>query len=240
MAHDTRLLRKETVAERTMAFHFERPEGFHFRAGQRVLLSLLEASEYDGYGIARTFTLASAPHDPELMIVTRMRDTAFKRTLGSAPGSLRLRIEGPSGELTLHREAERPAIFLAGGIGVTPFLSIIRDAIHAGLRHQIRLFYSNRRPEDAPFLGELRMLAAANRGFHFIPTMTDAASSQLPWSGEQGAIGESLLRRHVEGMTRPIYYLAGPPGMVLGMQNLLERTGVAEQDVRDEQFYGYR
>ena len=237
--YETRLLRREVAAEGTMAFYFERPAGFAYRAGQRALLSLLDAGEFDGFGPTRTFTFASAPHEPELMIATRMRDTAFKRTLKSAPPGLRARLDGPDGLLTLHEEAARPAVFIAGGIGVTPFRSMAQHAAHARLPHRLWLFYSNRRPEDAPFLGELRELERANPNFRFVPTMTGMESSDLPWSGETGVIGPALLKRHLQGVPSPIYYVAGPPGMVLGMQNLLGSLGVPENDVRDEEFYGY-
>jgi len=239
MQCETRLLRKEAVAEGTMAFYFARPEGFDYRAGQRALLSLADMREFDGFGPTRSFTLASAPHERELMIATRMRDTAFKRALRAAPAGFRVRLDGPSGRLTLHEDPARPAVFLAGGIGVTPFMSIVRHAAHATLPHRLWLFYSNRRPEDAPFLGELRQLATAHPGFRFVPTMTGMEGSSLPWKGETGAIGAPLLGRHLEGVKSPIYYLAGPPGMVMGMQHLLDRLGVPEGDVRDEEFYGY-
>jgi ferredoxin-NADP reductase len=238
MRYDTRLLRRETIAEGTMAFYFERPEGFDYLAGQRTVLSLLGVRDFDGYGSTRTFTLASAPHEPELMIATRMRDTAFKRALKAAPPGLRVRLDQPDGGLTLHADETRPAVFIAGGIGVTPFRSIVRDAAYVRLPHRLWLFYSNRRPEDAPFLGELRALERENPRYRFVPTIT--GSSELPWSGETGVINESMLRRHLDGaFDGAIFYVAGPPGMVMGMQDLLDGLGVPEDAVLDEQFYGY-
>lgn len=222
-----------------MAFWFERPGGFRYRAGQRALFSLPDMAGFDGFGSQRTFTLASAPHEPELMIATRMRDTAFKRTLRDARPGLRASFDGPHGELTLHEDASRPAVFVAGGIGVTPFLSIARNAAHERLPHRLWLFYSNRRPEDAPFLAELRRLEDANPNFHVVATMTDLQRSHESWSGERGAINRALLQRHLGRVTRPICYLAGPPGMVMGMQQLLEDLGVPGEDVRSEEFYGY-
>jgi ferredoxin-NADP reductase len=77
--------------------------------------------------------------------------------LGSA-----VRIEGPSGGLTLHNNVSRTAVLLAGGIGITPFRSIVARAAKESLFHRIILFYSNRRPEDAPFLDELQALEKVN------------------------------------------------------------------------------
>jgi ferredoxin-NADP reductase len=236
--YQTRLVRRETVAERTMAFYLERPAGFSHEAGQDALIRVLEPKEIDGFGMSRTFTFASAPHEAELMIATRMRDTAFKRTLESAPLGLRIGIEGPNGDLLLEG-ADRPAVFIAGGIGVTPFLSIARHAARARLPHRIHLFYSNRRPEDAPFLDELRLLERTNPSFRMTATMTQMHNSRLPWQGETGAVSEALLRRHLPDLKAPVYYLAGPPGMAMGMQFLLERLGIPDRDVRGEEFYGY-
>jgi len=239
VAAETRLVRSEVLAEGTMGFWFARPEGFQYKAGQNGQLTLLDAKEFDGFGPTRTFTFASAPHEPELMVATRMRDTAFKRTLKAAAPGLRVSIDGPDGFMILHDDATRPAVFLAGGIGVTPFVSMIRHAAHARLPHRLWLFYSNRRPEDAPFLDEFGKLSKTYPNFRFVPTMTDMENSRSPWTGETGVINEALLDRHLQRVERPIYYLAGPPGMVMGMQSVLERRGVPLEDVRDEEFYGY-
>ena len=94
--HEARLMRRETVAEGTMAFYFSKPSAFRHQAGQSVLLKLLNPPETDSEGDARTFTIASAPHEAELMIATRMRDTAFKRVLKTAPAETSVRIDGPT------------------------------------------------------------------------------------------------------------------------------------------------
>src|SRR5215510_12916064 len=119
---------REKVAEGTMAFHFEKPPGFQHKAGQFVRLTLINPSETDAEGTGRTFTLASAPYERDLMIATRMRDTAFKRVLRSGAVGLEVELRGPFGALTLHDDSSRPAVFLAGGIGITPFRSIALDA----------------------------------------------------------------------------------------------------------------
>ena len=143
--YDVKLLRRETVAEGTMAFHFSKPPEFRHQAGQSLLMKLIDPPETDGEGDARNFTIASAPHEPELMIATRMRDTAFKRVLKMAPDGTAVTIDGPNGEMVLHDDPAHPAVFLAGGIGITPFLSMARHAAKARLPHRLYLFYSNRR-----------------------------------------------------------------------------------------------
>jgi ferredoxin-NADP reductase len=237
--HETRLLRRETVAEGTMAFHFERPAGFAFEAGQNVQLTLIDPPETDSQGPSRPFTIASAPHEPDLMIATRMRDSAFKRTLKTADLGLKASIDGPNGVMVLHEDTARPAAFLAGGIGITPFLSMARHAAKHRLPHRIHLFYSNRRPEDAAFLDELRGLEKANPNYRLIATMAEAEKSARPWSGETGFIRRELLERHLPDLLSPVYYFAGPPAMTMAMQSMLSGFGVAEDDMRSEEFYGY-
>lgn len=237
--HETRLLRRETVAEGTMAFYFDKPAGFSHRAGQNMQVTLIDPPESDAKGPSRTFTIASAPHEPDLMIATRMRDSAFKRVLKSAPPGLKLEIEGPNGIMTLHEDAARPAVFLAGGIGVTPFLSMARDAAKQSLPHRIWFFYSNRRPEDAAFLEELRALEKANPNYRLVPTMAEAEKSSQPWKEEIGFIRRDMLERHLANLLGPVYYFAGPPGMAMAMQEMLAKIGVSEDDMRSEEFYGY-
>ena len=183
------LERREMVAERTMAFHFRRPSDFTFAAGQALDWTLIDPPETDSEGNVRTFTIASAPSDPDIMFATRLRDTAFKRVVQKLPLGTDLQAEGPDGSFTLHADATRPAVFLTGGIGITPFRSIIRDAIVRKLAHQLWLFYSKNRPEDAAFLGGFEQLAKTTPTLHFVPTMTDMAKSKQAWRGATGVIG---------------------------------------------------
>ena len=238
-AHTVPLTKREEVAEGTMAFHFAKPTEFQFRAGQALDMTLLAPPETDAEGNTRAFSIASAPFDGDLMIATRMRDTAFKRVLGKAALGVEVKIEGPSGSFTLHRKAEKSAVFLAGGIGITPFLSIIRQATYEHLPHQIHLFYSNRRPEDSAFLDLLSEAANQNRNFHLIATMAEMDKFHREWNGETGFINKDMLVRHLPSLQGPIYYLAGPPAMVAAMRRMLTEAGVDEDDIRTEEFSGY-
>lgn len=234
-----RLLGAEEVAAGTRAFRFERPVGFDFRAGQNALVTLIEPPELDAQGPSRTFTIASAPHEPQLVFATRMRDTAFKRVLRKAPAGMPVDIDGPAGSMVLHEDASRPAVFLAGGIGITPFLAMARDAAHRRLPHRLHLFYGNRRPEDAAFLQELMDLEKANPCYRLIAAMSEAEKSARPWSGERGFIDRAMLERHLPDLRGAVFYFAGPPAMANAMQQLLSGAGVHDDDMRSEEFYGY-
>lgn len=236
---DTWLVGKETVAEGTMAFHFARPEGFRFTAGNAVNVTLVDPPQTDGKGNTRTFSIVSAPSENTLTFATRMRDSAFKRVLKSAPAGTPVRFADPGGEFTLDPVDGRPAVFLAGGIGITPFVSMSRHAANERLARPIWLFYSNRRPEDAPFLDELKALDRRNPNFHCVATMTDMEKSTRPWHGERGFVDQAMLRRHLGDLSGAVYYIAGPPAMVEAMQTMLAAAGIGAEAVRTDEFYGY-
>ena len=235
----TKLAYRQEIAEGTMAFHFEKPPGWTFEAGQSIDITLLAPSETDAEGNTRTFTIASAPYEKSVMVATRIRDTAFKRVLRVMPVGTAVQMEGPAGDLTLHRDAARTAVFLSGGIGITPFRSIAFAAAKEHLPHRIFLFYSNRRPEDAAFLAELQTLAKENPNYKLIASMTGMEKSHRPWHGETGMINKEMLARYLKDASSPVYYIAGPPGMVKGLHMMINKSGVDERDIRTEEFSGY-
>ena len=235
----SKLIRREEVAEGTIAFHFEKPSRFAFKAGQSADVTLIDPPDTDAEGNTRTFSIASPPFENELVFTTRMRDTAFKRSLKNVPLATEVKIGSAVGSFTLNRNPAKSAVFLAGGIGITPFLSIVRQANHDRLPHKLYLFYSNRRPEDAPFLDALQNLEKTNPNFRLICTMTEMSKSKKDWKGETALIDKEMLSKHLAVLQGPIYYIAGPPPMVAAMRQTLVIAGIEEDDIRAEEFAGY-
>jgi ferredoxin-NADP reductase len=238
-AYDAIFIGSDEVAEHTMAFHFEKPPGLAFTAGQFISMTLIHPPETDARGNTRPFSIASAPYERNLMITTRMRDTAFKRTLRKLTRGEPIQIRGPFGSLTLRDDAAGPAVFLAGGIGITPFRSIVLQAAQQKQAKRILLFYCNRRAEDAAFLDELKRLEGANPNYKCVATMTKPGDSKREWHGEKGYINRTMLLKFIQDLQEPTYYIAGPPGMVLSMQQELKTAGVPNDQMRAEQFAGY-
>ena len=230
---------RREVAERTTAFLFEKPAGFRFKAGQCLNFTLLNPPETDAEGKTRTFSIASVPDLGELIVATRMRETAFKRVFKTMPLGTPVKIEGPFGNFTLHPNETRLAVFLTGGIGITPFRSIIVDAARKKLPQRLFLFYSNRRPEDAAFLEELQQMENLNPNYKFIGTMTGLEKSKRSWQGATGYINQEMLGQFINDLTTPVYYVAGPPGMVTAMRKILNDAGVSDGGIRTEEFEGY-
>jgi len=234
-----KLLDRQEIAEGTMAFLWEKPLAFDYQAGQYAEFTLIDPPDTDAEGDSRLFTLASSPHEDFLMFATRMRDTAFKRVLRYAKKGLAIKIDGPQGDFILHSDFTRPAVFLAGGIGATPFRSIAISATRSELLHKIYFFHANRTPESAPFFKELVDLALKNPNYSYIPTMTEMEHSNRQWGGELGHITADLIRRYINDLSLPIYYIAGPPGMVSSLHRMLKSAGIKDSQIKTENFDGY-
>lgn len=234
-----KLIERRVIAADTMAFFFEKPAGYHYIAGQYFVITLIDPPETDTEGNSRSLTIASAPHEPHLMIALRMREAAFKRVLKTMPFGTEVKISRALGNIVLHDDGKRPAVFLAGGIGITPFRSIMVDAVARKLPHCLALLYANPTPEDAAFLDELTALAHKNKHFTFVPTMTRMESSSTSWTGERGYITPEMLRKYIPDITAPMYSIAGPPKMVTAMQSLLDDTGIDPASIHAEEFTGY-
>jgi ferredoxin-NADP reductase len=236
--HVVQLRERHEIAEGTFAFLFDRPPGFTFAAGQRIRLSLRGASETEAT-TSRIFSLASAPGENRLMIATRIRDSAFKRLLRRSPLGTEVWIQGPFGDFTLHRDPTWPAVLLAGGIGITPFRSMLVEAVAARLPHRFFVFSSNRRPEDAPFLDELQALESTHWSVTLVTTMTQMSRSRRRWTGETAMIDQDLLARFLKHLDSPVYYIAGPPRMANGLRSILRLGGTRSDRVHTEVFEGY-
>jgi ferredoxin-NADP reductase len=150
-----------------------------------------------------------------------------------------VQIEGPYGDLALHEDASRPAVFLAGGIGVTPFRSMVLDASNRGLQHRLFLFYSNRKPADAAYLTELRELEQKNPRFKLIATFTEGEAVPQGGAVEHGYITAKMIAKHVGDLSSSIFYVAGPPAMVSAMEAVLKDAGIGQENVHAEKFSGY-
>lgn len=234
-----KLIGREEIAENTMAFTFEKPEGFTFKAGQCGDFTLIDPAETDAEGNTRAFSLTSPPFAKGLTIATRMRDTAFKRVLKHLPLGSLLQFNAPSGSFTLHNNTSIPAVYITGGIGITPVLSMVLQATKDKLPHHIYVFYANHKPEEAAFINVLKSLESGNPNYHFIPTMTALSQSNNEWTGERGHIDQHMLKKYLNHLSKPIYYLSGPAAMVASMRSMLNDAGVDDDNIRAEEFSGY-
>jgi len=234
------LIERKNISEGTMSFRLDTRSapGFSFRAGQCSDFTLENPPETDSEGNSRTFSIASSPtRQGDILFATRMRPSAFKKSLAAMPLGTQIKVGDPGGSFTLHKNTAKPAVFLAGGIGITPVRSIVEWATAEKLQHSIYLFYSNRTAALTAFLQDLVGWQKINPNFHFIGTLTGPADPSWPY--ESGHIDSKMLKRHLQDLTAPIFYISGPPGMVSGLRQVLIQSGADEDNIRAEEFSGY-
>jgi ferredoxin-NADP reductase len=230
---------RDQIADGTYAFSFDlKGQPFSHKPGQTVDLTYPDMPRSDEAGNKRTFSIASAPGKDRILVATRDRGSAFKRSLIEAPLGTEIEMEGPFGDFTLPSKPTH-AVFLAGGIGVTPFRAMAEDALERSLDHTLTLIHSNRTPEEAPFLLELLNWSSRGEKFRYRPTMTRPERSKKPWTGARRRVDASSLREWLPAGDTPMHYVAGPGGFVKAAGEALRAAGVDEDRIRAEEFPGY-
>ena len=234
-----RLIATDRIAAETAGFTFEVSAPFTFEAGQTCDITIPSPLHEDQKGSTRTFSIASSPADlPRVLVATRLTGSAFKRSLLEARAGLEVDLNGPFGSFVLHKNARTPAVFLAGGIGITPFRSMIKDATERRLPHWLTLLYSNRTLGSTAFLSDLEAWRRENAHLAFIPSLTQPADPGQ-WPYETGMFDASFIKRHVERSAKAIYYIAGPLAFVNAMRSALAQLEADPDDIRTEEFPGY-
>ena len=227
------LKNKKKIARDTLAVYFEKPRGFSYTPGQSMRLTFGDIKEN------RTFSIASAPHEDELIFAVRLTGSDFKKKLKGLSVGSAVEAEGPFGSrFVLQGNTTRPLVFIAGGIGITPLLSMLLHVVHENLGYHIALFYSNRKMEDASFLNDLHEIAQRHDSFTFVPTFTKEGAD-AGWEGEVGYISPEMIKKYTEHSITPLFYIAGPPDMVIGIERVLVDSGVRNEDIITKKFTGY-
>jgi len=232
-----KLLEKKELAEGTMAFYFEKPEGFSYLPGQYAFFSIGEKGLFKKK-LVRHFTLITIPEENRLGFATRMRAASdFKNKLKKMPIGSPVDLSEPLGNFTLPSSSDAPLVFLAGGIGITPGYSMLQSAAASGSAHRITLFYSNRNPKSTAFLEELKGLASDK--IKIVATMTDDGLAQAEWDGERGRVSPELIKKYVADWPEALYYTSGPLEMVKTMKKMLTDMGIPSARIKVETFTGY-
>lgn len=218
----------------THVVRFAKPKGFDFRPVQFCGLEL----ETEEGGIEYTMSLASSPTRPHLEFGARVASgSPWKRAFAALrPGDV-AEVDGAYGHFVL--DEARPAVLVAGGIGITPLKGMAEWAADTRWAQPMSLLYSNRTPEEIAYRRELEELQKGNPRFRVLHTVTRPKEAREPWTGRTGRFDGALLREAAEGMAEPNYYVCGTPEMVLEAMRLLRGQGVAPQRIVQERFLGY-
>ena len=188
------------------------------------------------------------------MFSTRIRDSPYKKRLVTLEKDVKVKVRGPEGQFVLHQDYTKPAIFLSGGIGVTPFRSMIKYATDMQLPVKIIMFDSNKDRNNILFKKEFDEWASINKNLKIIYTISekDQNDKQSPlssstnatddWKGEYGRINKAMILKYADTnvLTNSIFYICGPPGMLKAMQALLqEDLEIPKERIKVEEFVGY-
>jgi ferredoxin-NADP reductase len=233
-----RIKEKQEIAKGTLLVTFDlRGEDVHFKPGQYFFVTLPEVGYQDERGLRRHITVVTSPNEKGVLgFATRMRDSAFKRTLAELPVGTEVDVEQPKGDFALPEETSRPLVFVAGGIGITVFRSMLRYIREEGLPHRVTLIYSNGDRDSTAFLDELRDLEAEIPNLRLVLTMTQDPD----WEGETRKLDSHFFRDCLEGdLDQYTFLVAGPPAMVEAMQRELDEAGVKDDNVIAERYSGY-
>lgn len=233
-----RIKEKQEVAKGTLLVTFDLlGEEVDFRPGQYFFVTLPNLGDDDDKGLRRHISVVTSPNEKGVLgFATRMRDSAFKRTLRELPVGREVDVEPPKGRFALPEETSRPLVFVAGGIGITVFRSMLRFIREERLPHRVTLVYSNRDSESTAFLDELRELEQALPDFRLVLTMTQDPN----WQGETRKVDAQFVKDYLdEDLDRYTFLVAGPPAMAEAVQQALQEAGVRDENVIAERYSGY-
>ena len=228
---------KREVAKGTVLAVFDLGgEEVEFRPGHYFWVELPDRGHSDDKGLRRHISVVTSPTERGVLgLATRMRDSAFKRTLAELEVGDEVDVEHPKGNFVLPADTSREYVFLAGGIGITVFRSMLRYIADTGEPYRITLVYSNRDRESTAFLDEVGELEARIPGLRVVLTMTQDEG----WDGEARHIDAEMLRDHLGSLDRYVFLVAGPPDMAKGVEQMLKDAGIDEERVLADSFSGY-
>ena len=232
-----RIKEKQEVAKGTSFVTFDLlGEAVEFKPGQYFFVTVPDIGHEDERGLRRHFSVVTSPSDKVLGLATRLRDSAFKRTLRELPIGTEVEVEQPKGSFVLPDDTSRPLVFIAGGIGITVFRSMLRYIREEALPYRVTLIYSNRDRDSAAFLEELRELDQEIPDFRLILTMTQDPG----WDGETRKVGVQFVKDYLgEDLNQYVFMIAGPPAMAEGVEKALEVADVHDDNVIAERYSGY-
>jgi glycine betaine catabolism B len=227
-----RVLESPRLTPTVHGVKFEKPTGFGFHP---VQFCGLELSTRDG-PIEYPMSLACSPTRPYLEFGARVSSSPWKEAFAALqPGDI-AEVDGAYGHFVLDESS--PAVLVAGGIGITPLKGMAEYAADRQLPVEVRLVYSNRDVEEIAYRSELEELTRQNPLFQVYHTLT-RPSEETAWAGRRGRVDSELLTEAARGLSDPVYYVCGAPGLVQGTYQLLQSHGISPERIRFEVFRGY-
>lgn len=227
---------KEEVAVGTLRVEFEVKEPFSFKPGQYCVINLGTLQYPDPRGPRRQFSINNSPNQKGLIVITtRISESGLKQTLKGLPIGSQVELGPIGGVFTLPDDTEKPLVMIAGGIGITPFLSMLAYITEQKLPYKVTLVYSNRNKESTAYLKELQNYQLQTTNYQLILTMTDDPT----WTGEKRMVNAEFIKSYFPQVNDQSYMVVGPPKMVEAVEKALLEAGVTVDNIRKENFTGY-
>ncbi len=233
-----RLKERRSEATEVMSFIFDLGgQPLEYQPGQYIFCELDALDFPDERGKRRHFTISSSPTEKGIvMSTTRMRSSGFKETLRHAPLGYELNIGTPLGHFVMPKGEIRHHVFIAAGIGITPYRSMLRWAADSKKPIEAVLLYFNHSSADIVFGQELEEIVRQMPTFSLVHVLSDPEPG---WKGEKGRLNEGLLRKWVPSLDQQLFWISGPPPMVTAYKELIRQTGVQDEAIRTDSFAGY-
>ena len=233
-------IKKQQLTKDVSSFYFDRTNvPFDFLPGQYIQM-VLPHEFPDVRGTSRYFTIASSPLETDyLMVTTKLIQSTFKETFYNLAPGQDVSFFGPMGKFVFNESDVRERVFIAGGMGITPFRSILHFVSAKKIVTPITLFVSFAAEEAMLFYEELMALARKHTHLNIIYTISDRSNVSSTWRGEKERISELLLKKYLTDVTTPLYSVVGSPGMVAGTRQLLQGLQIPEENILSEDFTGY-
>jgi ferredoxin-NADP reductase len=222
-----KLARRKAESPGVESFIFKPEEPLVWKAGQ-FLHYVLNHAPTDDRGSDRWFTIASAPYEREVMLTTRFtakRGSTFKKTLKTLKPGDSIEISDLDGDFTL-TDPRKPYVFIAGGIGITPFRSILKQAEHEGKKLRVQLIYANRKT-IAAYKKELEAMARRNLDF------------KIHYLFSPQRVDKETIQELVPDLKTPLFYVSGPEPMVESVGKILQQIGIPKKRIKQDWFPGY-
>lgn len=227
---------KKEIAKGTLSVVFQLTENIDFKPGQYFFIDLINPPYSDAKGNKRHFSFVNSPNEKLIIeMSTRLTDSAFKKSLNEMEIGEKVEIGGIDGRFLLPESKDQPIVFIAGGIGITPFISMLRYVKEEKLDYKITLLYSNRDKSSTAFFNELKELQNKIQNFKLVFSMTDDTN----WKEEKRMIDGELIKNYISDFNKAIYMIAGPPPMVEAVGKTLKMLGVKKNNIIIENFFGY-
>jgi len=230
---------KVSIATDTVDFIFNPKQKFAFSPGQYMEWTLPH-KKADSRGNRRYFTIASSPTEEDLRLGIKFyaNGSSYKKAMIAMNGHTPIVGAQVRGDFTLPKDTNKKLVFIAGGIGITPFRSMIKYLIDTKQSRPIILLYANKTVDEIVY-HEIFTQAQQQLGIQTIYTLTDKTKLPVNWQGYVGRIDEALIHSVVPDFKERIFYLSGPRAMVNAYENTLKSIGVPSDQIKTDFFPGF-